>query len=579
MKPRKELEMKPKNQLIKTFFVVAFLLLATPVTVFGYESIRNFESEITLHQDGSFTVEETIQYDFDVFNKHGIFRTIPLTHAQDASAWYKSRVIKVDVQNVQLNRSSVPFNLSESGNELKVKIGDPDVTITGIQEYRISYRVEGGLSYYDNGDPELYWEVTGTDWEVPILVAKATVYDPDNITTDERACYRGSEGGSLSCDLQSATSSLALFSTSNLAPGEGLTIAEALDETKVDKKIIETTKPLFIWVPILLVLLAAFTNWLYRTKTKHKISAPVIAEYEPYPEALPMYSGVLFDGQLDPKDITAGLIYLAEQGFIKIRKTERKAFYLFEVDDYEVELLKVVEDLPTNFHDEVLSLLFASFTPGEKVLLSSLKKDTGKQKANQRVLIKLKTAIAKDVEERGFYEQVIKFKFILPVLVIVIAAFVLLGKFMGEFIAFVIIGTIVVLGLTLAVIYRRRTRKGYEALNHLKGFKDFLSVTGQERFKFHDSPEKNPEKFLEYLPYAVALGVEKEWAEVFKDVTIPNPGWYDGGGASFNAVALTNNLGAFSTAFASSSGSSGTSGSSGGGSVGGGSGGGGGGSW
>ena len=364
-----------------------------------------------------------------------------------------------------------------------------------------------------------------------------------------------------------------------MAPGEGLTIAEALDETKVDKKIIETTKPLFIWVPILLVLLAAFTNWLYRTKTKHKISAPVIAEYEPYPEALPMYSGVLFDGQLDPKDITAGLIYLAEQGFIKIRKTERKAFYLFEVDDYEVELLKVVEDLPTNFHDEVLSLLFASFTPGEKVLLSSLKKDTGKQKANQRVLIKLKTAIAKDVEERGFYEQVIKFKFILPVLVIVIAAFVLLGKFMGEFIAFVIIGTIVVLGLTLAVIYRRRTRKGYEALNHLKGFKDFLSVTGQERFKFHDSPEKNPEKFLEYLPYAVALGVEKEWAEVFKDVTIPNPGWYDGGGASFNAVALTNNLGAFSTAFASSSGSSGTSGSSGGGSVGGGSGGGGGGSW
>jgi uncharacterized membrane protein len=121
--------------------------------------------------------------------------------------------------------------------------------------------------------------------------------------------------------------------------------------------------------------------------------------------------------------------------------------------------------------------------------------------------------------------------------------------------------------------------KGYEALDHLKGFREFLSVTNKERFAFHNAPKKNPTQFMEYLPYAIAFGVEEKWSDIFKDMTIPNPEWYDGGAAhSFSATNLTTSLGAFSTAFAVSSGSKGSA-SSGGGSVGGGGGGGGGGSW
>ena len=84
---------------------------------------------------------------------------------------------------------------------------------------------------------------------------------------------------------------------------------------------------------------------------------------------------------------------------------------------------------------------------------------------------------------------------------------------------------------------------------------------------------------MEFLPYAIAFGVEKEWAKAFEGIIIPNPTWYDGGSggvSTFNAVSLTNSVGGFSTAFATSSG---TSASSGGGSSGGGGGGGGGGSW
>jgi uncharacterized membrane protein len=126
-------------------------------------------------------------------------------------------------------------------------------------------------------------------------------------------------------------------------------------------------------------------------------------------------------------------------------------------------------------------------------------------------------------------------------------------------------------------LYERKTRLSYEVTDYLKGFKLFLETTERDRYLFHNAPEKSPEQFMEYLPYAIAFGVEEMWAEVFKDITLPSPGWYDGGSAAtFNALNLTSSLGAFSTAFASSSGASP---SSGGGSSGGGSGGGGGGSW
>jgi len=134
-------------------------------------------------------------------------------------------------------------------------------------------------------------------------------------------------------------------------------------------------------------------------------------------------------------------------------------------------------------------------------------------------------------------------------------------------------------GIIISVmVYRRRTVKGYEAKQHILGFKEFLSVTDKERFDFHNAPEKSPEQFMEYLPYAVALGVEDKWAEVFNDITIATPDWYDGGTANsaFVASSLVHDIGAFSSSFTSSSG---TSPSSGGGSAGGGAGGGGGGSW
>jgi uncharacterized membrane protein len=126
-----------------------------------------------------------------------------------------------------------------------------------------------------------------------------------------------------------------------------------------------------------------------------------------------------------------------------------------------------------------------------------------------------------------------------------------------------------------------RTESGTRALEGVLGFEDFLAHVEADRF---NRTIKTPEMFEKFLPFAMALGVEKNWSKAFQNIYTQPPSWYQGGtfGPPFFAYGFVNNLNAMSsqagTVFASAPRSSGGSGfSGGGGSSGGGFGGGGGG--
>lgn len=137
------------------------------------------------------------------------------------------------------------------------------------------------------------------------------------------------------------------------------------------------------------------------------------------------------------------------------------------------------------------------------------------------------------------------------------------------------------------------TRKGRELMDRLEGFRMYLSTAEQRRLEAAHPPEKTPELFERYLPYAMAMDVENAWAEQFADVLEAaeaeraegrgySPSWYSGPAVAGAGLAgLTSGLGSsLSSAFSSAATAPGsTSGSGGGGSSGGGGGGGGGGGW
>ena len=522
--------MKYRNLLSIVFLVTVFSVFPSVVRA---EYIESFVSDISIAKDSTALVIERIAYFFSE-ERHGIFRCVPTIHQDKASSIFKERYIDIELKSVRMDSNDVPYVVSETRDELCVKIGNPDTLVIGPHQYEIAYSVGGAVTYEAFGGAEWYWNVTGNAWEIPIHSIEARVSSIDPILLRERACYRGVIGKTDSCQISTDANGPVHFGGTEFNPGEGVTIAQALDRSKITHDVRERYN--LVWIIGIFSIICAIvaTYALYRYKTKFRTGNTIIPQYEPYPDVKPMYAGYLFDKRLDPRDITAGIVYLAEQGFIKIKKVDKKVLFFFEVDDYEMELLRPLSELGEAFEREIIELIFdASAEVGGKTSLSDLKSNYSKANENRVRLLALDRSLSHDVTEKGFFS--------------------------GFF-------------------FTRRTRKGYEALDHLKGFKDFLRVTETQRYIFHNAPEKNVEQFMEFLPYAIAFGVEKEWAKTFEGITIQNPDWYDGGGSmsTFNAVALTQSLGGFSTAFAASSG---TSASSGGGSSGGGGGGGGGGSW
>ena len=137
-------------------------------------------------------VSERIAYDFGTAERHGIFRDVPVRFR------YDDRYDRLPLQVLEVSGSPgtpVQYTLEDVDTTLRIRVGDPDQTITGRYDYTIVYRVEGTLNGFADHD-ELYWNAIGTDWEVPIEQASVTVRAPAAI--GQAACD-GLVGSTRSC--------------------------------------------------------------------------------------------------------------------------------------------------------------------------------------------------------------------------------------------------------------------------------------------------------------------------------------------------------------------------------------------
>jgi uncharacterized membrane protein len=171
---------------------------------------------------------------------------------------------------------------------------------------------------------------------------------------------------------------------------------------------------------------------------------------------------------------------------------------------------------------------------------------------------------------------------------IVIAAFGARGPLdMLPLVAPFALGAAATLGFSLL---QAATAEGRKVMDRIEGFRQYLGVAEEDRLNALNPPDKTPELFERFLPYAVALDVENVWAKRFTAVLAAAGTaaavntWYTGNQDwRHDPVSFADHLGTeFSNTVSSAStapGSSDSGGSSGGGSSSGGGGGGGGSGW
>ena len=150
----------------------ALMLFAAPLIV-SANSIDSFDVVIRVQSDGSAEVTEEIHYDFGPSEHHGIYRDIPAAYI-DAQG--HKQMVKIDgIKVLDGKLSPVMFESFKNGDYMRVKIGDPDVLVTGKKTYDISYVAHGVVAFYDEYD-ELYWNVTGNEWLFPIHHALSLIH-------------------------------------------------------------------------------------------------------------------------------------------------------------------------------------------------------------------------------------------------------------------------------------------------------------------------------------------------------------------------------------------------------------------
>ena len=575
------------------------VLLATAgsiglATTAAAESIGVFDVAVTVNPDTTFRIVESITYDFEGEYRHGIFRDIPL---YDETLTGMRRQYRVAVNSVLLDGGAVPWTTSQNGPYLNVKIGDPNVTITGPHTYVVDYTVADGLRVITPddaadpqmpasvaaGDVELYWDFVGSGWEVPIRSARTVVQGPAEALSAK--CYFGptSPGDGETCAVISAKSIVALGPVS-LAPGEPLTGAVVYPRSAFTAVPRENTSQglpsnpmtgaVLAVVPAL--LLAAVPIGIAVARRRADAGAPVPGappQYAPPDGLTPAEMFAAWQGRkgtTDSRVLVATLLDLAARRWINVATDSGGDLTVTWVGTGTTPLapweesvvgvvLKGQASATISGYDKELATLWGASIRG---LVE------GQEREGRR------NPRGDEPDQRWRWLALVGF----PMLAVGFLSIFIEQPFISA-VAFTLgAGAVIGFVVARAITPRRQTPQSAKFLAQVAGFETVLGTdAAAARREFAQRSGLSAGAiFATMLPYAVVFGLESSWIGAFPDLS---PDDLVGHGFYVGSIGAMDSLVSSSTTSMAAAMTAPSSGSGGGGSSGGGGGGGGGGSW
>ena len=544
------------------------------------ERILDFASDVSIDANGSLLVVETIVVQVEGQQiKRGIFRDFPTRYQNHRGL---TVVVPFEVLNVQRDGTAEQYKVEPLDNGMRVRIGNPQQMLPrGPHMYRISYRTGRQLGFFERHD-ELYWNVTGNGWPFVINRVSAWVRLPQPVPADKLSAevYTGPQGArGRDAKVSVADGEFNFETTRRLAPNEGLTIVAAFPKSivtppsalqRVGWTLADSAGELVGIGALLLLVVFMFAMWWSVGRDPRK--GPKFPRYEP-PDNMSA-AAVRFIDRIgfDTRCMAAGVLGLGARGYLKVQQHD-KGFVVQKTGS-------TVQWLPGEKR-----LADALFRGGSQATLSQTY-DPAVAEAQSDLSSALSTHYKGVAFKRNHW----------PLVLVVIcgAAAFGLAAVLGANPALVIALACVLL-LALFIFFKLMpayTREGRKVQDHIEGLRQYLGVAERDDLARMKAPEMTPTEFARMLPYALALDVEKTWADRFAvvlgtaAVAAAVSSYYAGDTSSWGSDSidgLTDSFGSLdSTVSAASTAPGSESGSSdggGGGSSGGGGGGGGGGGW
>jgi uncharacterized membrane protein YgcG len=631
--------------------LLAAFALALPGAAAADERILHYLSDVAVEADGTLDVTETIRLRSEGAQiVHGIQRDFPTRYRNLAGSEVR---VGFEVVDVKRDGRDEPWQATRADNGVRIRIGDADTNVAaGEHVYAIHYRTTRQLGFFKDHD-ELYWNATGNGWVFPIDVAEARIRLPRPIPLGQRAVYTGPQG-SKAHDAEIVSEEpgdIRFRTTAPLGPEAGLTVAVAWEKGVVTPPPPPTAARLWLQdnappaaglLALLGILAYYFHAWRRAGRDpKPGTMVPIFAPPDGLSAAAMRYITRM---GADSRAFAAALVELGVGGHVHLTEGEGGLFRRAKT---------TIEKRParTPVAEPEAAMMSALFAGGDSILMDQ--KNHAAFSAAQAALDKaLKQRYEGRLFVRNLGWAVRGLVLMLAALIVPAAALVLsspddyagrdatlagaallllalalilylvsraagsatamAGRMLAMLLGLLgLVAGVVTIGnafesgrivpllvplLALPVVLTAfrwmaaPTREGRAVLDRIAGFRHYLSVAEEDRLETLHPPEKTPELFERYLPYAIALKVENDWASRFTSTLAAaaasgqaqTMAWYSGRSDPWNDPGdFADRVGgSLASTISSSSAAPGSSGGSGGGgSSGGGGGGGGGGGW
>ncbi len=563
--------------------IATFLLAAAPAS--AKERIDQFNVVLDVAKSGDIVVTETIDVTAEGDQiRHGIFRDLPRYYEDHGERLLN----RYEVLGVQQDGHAEHYETSNEDNAYRILIGDADTLVaTGAHEYVIRYRVRSQVRYFDRYD-EIYWNVTGTYWEFPIVQARATIILPPGAHITQTAAYTGVLGSMGGDYAYTQSGSQGVFTaTRPLEAEEGMTVAVGFAKGLIDPPSGATLG--WLWwqrygaLAILVASLLGLFWFLYRAFERvgrDPQKGPVFPRYEaPASYSPAAVHHIYYCGLRGNRALIATLVNLAVKGRLTIDASDKGSTTLTKAAPGAAHPGAL-------FADEDLELERGVFGGADSKSLGG---------AYDPMFTSAYTEFKQQLS-RKYGSAYFRWNagYTVLSLLITVGVVVFAANTTTQWTGW---HTLAVLGLAalngvFMYLMPAPTVKGQEVRTEIEGFRLYMETA--EKLQLNAvkvgsdaPPPMTTQRYEQFLPYAVALGVEAPWTHHFEKL-IPqeaanyHPVWTTTGWGSSHSFAGLNdaiisnlNSGVASALPQSSS----SSGSGGGGSSGGGGGGGGGGGW
>jgi uncharacterized membrane protein YgcG len=635
-------------RLVRPILAAAALLITNPAQ--AEERITRFSSDVEIQADSSVLITETI----DVLAEHnhirrGIFRDFPTRYRAPNGGQVR---VGFDLLSVSRNGQPEQSKLEPINRGVRVRIGNPEREIdVGEHRYTIRYRTTRQIGRFANHD-EFYWNVTGNGWAFPIDSADIRIRLPEPAEFGAPSLYTGPEGATLGHAelIEKKPGEISLRTTRPLQPGEGFTVAVGFPKGIV--ALAATSSKTAWWLadygPLVaggagLVGTCIFYFFAWARAGRNPRAGTVVPLFSPPDGLSPAAMRYIWKMGVDDRAFAAAVVDSGVRGHVRLSE-EDGGYFGLAPDKMRLERLAGTTPLPDAEQSMLTQLAMTGetivmeqknhekFSAARKMLDGNFKKlFEGKMFVRNYgwaatgvalTIAALWLTAASVVAATGTVDPLrigvaIGCILICGLLAMLIQGMSAAGKCLLVGLMFICGAAALALGMPILFAafetgwvaplvlpllaiplmissffwIAAPTRQGRAVLDRIMGFRQYLSIAEGPRLdRMTGAPTPTVQLFEKYLPYAIALGVENEWATRFKDTLAAasaagqqsSLGWYSGHSDVWSnpgSFASSIGSGLASTLSSASSAPGSSSGVGGGGSSGGGGGGGGGGGW